>query len=95
MTTPAPTQAAARERAARTFFTGLGLDVAIAVATALAAWLPGAVITDKTAWVLLGTVLVKTILQAVVAYVLRLKLQPATEVDGAFVITDADGRRPA
>lgn len=88
MSTPAPTRAAAKERALRTFFTGLGIDLAVAVATAVLAWLPAADVSQRTAWLILATTLAKTVLSSVASYVLRLKLQPATEVDGAFDITD-------
>lgn len=86
-----PTKAAATERAKRSLWTGLALDLAVAVATALLVWLPGADVSSTTAWVILGTTLLKTVLQAAASYVLRLKVQPATELaDGAFVITDLD-----
>lgn len=88
MSTPAPTLAAARERATRTFLTGLGIDLAVALATALLAWLPGADLSQRAAWIILGTTVAKTLLSTAASYVLRLKLQPATEVDGAFQITD-------
>jgi hypothetical protein len=87
VSTPAPTKAAAKERATRVFFTGLGIDLAVAVAAALLAWLPAADVSQRTAWFILATTLVKTVLSTVGSYVLRLKLAPATEVDGAFQIT--------
>lgn len=87
MSAPVETQAAARERAWRSFLTGLAIDVAVAIATAVLAWLPAADISQTTAWIILGTTLVKTLLATVGAYVLRLKLAPATEIDGAFNIT--------
>lgn len=92
MSTPQPTQAAARERATRTFLTGLGVDVLVGIAAALLAWLPAANVTDRAAWLVLAATLVKTVLTSVAAYVLRLRVQPATEVDGAFVITDLPAR---
>lgn len=92
MTTPAPTQAAARERAVRTFLTGLGVDVVVGIAAALLAWLPAANVSDKAAWLVLAATLIKTVLTSVASYVLRLKVQPATEVDGAFQITSLPPR---
>lgn len=91
-TLPAPadgTRAAALERAKRSLWQGLALDVVVAVAAALLAWIPEADVATSTAWLLLATTLIKTVLQAAASYVLRLKLQPATELaDGAFVVTD-------
>jgi hypothetical protein len=84
MSVPVQTRAAAQERAVRTFFLGLGLDLAVAAATALLTWLPGADLSTRAAWIILATTLIKTILSTIGSYVLRLKLQPATEVDGAF-----------
>lgn len=88
MSTAVQTRAAAQERAVRSFLTGLGLDVVVAVAAALLAWLPAADVSQGTAWLILATTLIKTVLQALASYVLRLKLAPATEVDGAFQITE-------
>lgn len=85
-----PVKASARERAKRTLLTGLGLDVAIAVAAALLAWLPTADVVSSAAWLVLVTSLIKTILQAVASYVLRLKVTPAEEaplVEGAYLVT--------
>lgn len=95
MTAPVQTRAAAQERAVRAFFTGLGIDVAIAIATALLVWLPAADLATKTAWIILATTLAKTVLSSVGSYVLRLKLAPATEVDGAFQLTDLAPDDPA
>lgn len=88
--TAVATRRAAQERGARAFATGFAIDLAVAVAVVLLAWLPDADIADKTAWTILGTAVAKSVLQAVGAYVLRLKLQPAAEVDGAFQITDVE-----
>lgn len=73
-------QEAAWERAKRTFTQGVGLDVAIAVAAALLVWLPEADVLDGTAWVILGTAVLKTVLTAIASYVMRLKVSPKTEV---------------
>lgn len=101
----ASVKAAATERAARTAVQGLALDVAVAVAVALLAWLPNADLSSSAAWIILGTSLAKTILTAVASYVMRLKVSPAEErvrtavpsADGrAFTVTDvppADGTR--
>lgn len=72
-------KAAATERATRSLWQGLGIDVAIAVSAALLVWLPQADVLDKTAWTVLATALVKTVLQAVAAYVMRLRVEPSTE----------------
>ena len=75
MTTPA-VQADAAQRAKRTFIQGIALDVAVAIAVALLAWLPDADLTNKQAWIILGTSLAKTVLTAVASYVMRLKVRP-------------------
>lgn len=75
MTTPA-VQADAKQRAKRTFIQGIALDVAVAIAVALLAWLPDADLTSKQAWIILGTSLAKTVLTAVASYVMRLKVRP-------------------
>lgn len=88
----APVKASALERAKRTFLTGVGLDVAIAVAAAVLVWLPAADLATTTAWIVLATSLVKTIMQAVASYVVRLRVTPTQEaplVDGAYVVTTA------
>lgn len=77
-TTPA-TRKDAADRSVRTLLTGVGLDVAIAIAAALLAWLPDADVSSTAAWIVLGTAVTKTVLQAVASYVLRLKVAPATQ----------------
>lgn len=69
-------QADAAQRAKRTFIQGIALDVAVAIAVALLAWLPDADLTDRAAWIILGTSLAKTVLTAVASYVMRLKVRP-------------------
>jgi len=69
-------QADAKQRAKRTFIQGIALDVAVAIAVALLAWLPDADLTSKQAWIILGTSLAKTVLTAVASYVMRLKVRP-------------------
>lgn len=72
-------QAAAAERGRRTLAQGLALDVAIAVAVALLAWLPAADVTSAAAWLILAAAVVKSVLTAAASYVMRLKLEPAEE----------------
>lgn len=87
------THRAAGERGRRTLWQGLALDLAIAVAVTLLAWLPDADVASSTAWVILGTALLKSVLTALASYVMRLKVAPAQEaelVDGAYLITDLD-----
>lgn len=89
----APVKAAATERGVRTLVQGLGIDVAVAVAVVLLAWLPDANLTASEAWLALGVAVGKSVLTAVASYVMRLKAAPAREaayVDGAHVITDLE-----
>lgn len=75
MTTPA-TKADAVQRGKRTLIQGVALDVAVAVAVALLAWLPDADVSSRQAWIILGTSVAKTVLTAVASYVMRLKVAP-------------------
>lgn len=80
MTHPASSVAAdARNRAVRTFLQGLAVDVVLAVAVALSAALadPGFA-WSAGYWRLLGLSLAKTVLMTVAAYVMRLKVPPAS-----------------
>lgn len=70
------TRADAAERSVRTLFTGLALDVAVAIATALLLWLPDADLSTREAWIVLGTTVAKTVLQAAASYLVRLKVPP-------------------
>lgn len=74
-------KADARNRALRSIVQGLAVDVLVAVATALLLWLPDADLSSREAWIVLGTALAKTVMQAVASYVMRLKL------DGSAVPT--------
>ena len=71
-----PTQTDARNRAARTFAQGLGIDVAVGLVMVLLIWLPEADISTRQAWTALGVTVAKTLLQTVAAYVMRLKVAP-------------------
>lgn len=90
----APVKAAAKERGVRAITQGLVIDLAVAAALVVAAWAPDADIASKTAWVILGTALAKSLLQAVASYVMRLKMAPNEEtvlpprVDGTYSISD-------
>lgn len=71
------TKVDAANRSVRSLFIGLAVDVAVAIATALLLWLPDADLTKREAWIVLGTTLAKTVLQAAASYVVRLKVPPA------------------
>lgn len=81
----ATVQADAKNRSARTIAQGLLLDVAGAVALVLAVaftdieWTP-------MYWKALGLLVAKTILQAVVAYWMRLRVPPAPAVTGSTAL---------
>ena len=62
----------ARNRALRTFLQGLGIDVAVAVATVLYTWLNSdADLSSREAWVGVGILLGKTALTTAASYVMR------------------------
>lgn len=69
-------KADAVDRSKRTLIQGLALDVGVAIAVALLAWLPEADLSSRAAWIILGTALAKTVLTSVASYVMRLKVQP-------------------
>lgn len=77
--TTAPVKAAAVERGRRTIAQGLGIDVAVAVAVVLLAWLPDADVSSREAWLILGTAVLKSVLTAGASYVMRLKVTPSEE----------------
>ncbi len=80
MTTQA-TKRDAANRGARTFLQGLGIDLGVAVAVALLAWLPDADLSSMAAWIILGTALAKTVLTSGASYVMRLKVAPSEPLD--------------
>jgi hypothetical protein len=61
----------ATNRARRSFVQGLFIDVLVAIAAALLVWLPGADLSSRDAWVLIGITLAKTVLQTAASYVMR------------------------
>lgn len=96
MTTTQTTRQDAQSRAVRTFIQGLAVDVLVAVAAVVLAWLPGADLSSRTAWIAVALAVAKTILTAGFSYVMRLKVSPASagseEVPPivAEVITDGE-----
>jgi hypothetical protein len=68
---PTPLNVDARNRALRSFVQGLAIDVVVAIAAALLVWLPGADLSSRDAWILIGITLAKTILQTAASYVMR------------------------
>ena len=68
----------AKNRAIRTLYQGLFLDVLIAVGASLSAWLATDPTFEKAAWVALGVAVTKSVLQAVAAWLMRLKLDQSS-----------------
>lgn len=68
----------ALERAARTLAQSLGVDVLVGVGAVAADWLADADITSGAAWATLGVMVGKSVLTAAAAYLMRLKVAPAT-----------------
>jgi len=79
VTTTAPVKAAATERGRRTLIQGLAIDLGVAVAVVLLAWLPDANLTSGEAWLAVGVAVAKSVLTALASYVMRLKVAPAEE----------------
>lgn len=77
MTTTA-TRVDATSRGWRTFVQGVAIDIAVAIGAVLLVWLPDADVSSKEAWLVLGTSVLKSVLQALAAYVMRLKIAPPT-----------------
>lgn len=71
-------QAAAKERAVRSFFQGLAIDVLVAIAMFIQTNIDN--VSDKTALILVLVTLAKTVVQTVAAYLLRYFAAPKAEV---------------
>ena len=69
-----PVRLDAQNRGVRSLYQGLVIDLLVAVGVALAMWLPDADLATGTAWLILGTAVVKSALQALAAFLMRLKL---------------------
>ena len=67
----------AKNRAVRTVWQSVALDLAVAVAVAVLAWLPDADLSSRTAWLILATAVAKGLLQAAAAFVMRYKIDPS------------------
>lgn len=65
----------AADRAWRTFKSGVGIDIAVGLALAIAPLVSDLEWT-KAYWVILGTTAAKSVIQAVVSYVVRRKSAP-------------------
>lgn len=75
MTTPTRAlKADARNRAKRTLLQGLAIDVLVAIGTAMAMWLPDAMITAGESWLVLGVSVAKTAMTVLASWLMRLKL---------------------
>lgn len=73
-------------RAARTFYTAVGVDILALIGVGLTDLLSsGTPVTAAAFWSLAGVLVVKSILTGVASYLLRLKVTPKNEVDFAGV----------
>jgi hypothetical protein len=68
----------ALERAARTLWTGIGIDAAVAIGSGVLLELQGGDITSPLFWGAIGGLVVKSILTASASYLVRLKVTPTT-----------------
>lgn len=66
----------ARDRALRTLYTSLGVDLLVAGGAVLTDWASTADLTSGAAWTLLGLTLGKTALTALGSYLVRLRVAP-------------------
>lgn len=71
-------KADARNRAIRTFMQNILIDIAITLLTVFGTAIATLDITSKEAWTALGLLLAKTAISAPVAYVMRMRVKPAT-----------------
>lgn len=71
----------ARNRSWRTLLQGLGIDLVFAIVAVLAT-LSGADLFERETWILFAALLIKTVIQTVVAYVMRLKITPTIRTPG-------------
>ncbi len=69
-------KADARERALRTLYQSLGVDVLVGVGVVTLDWVGGAAITSGAAWATLGVLVGKSALTSVASYLTRLKVAP-------------------
>lgn len=68
--------ASARDRSFRTLLQGLGIDVGFALLSVLALAFTDFDFLDGMAWVTLGVLVIKTVIQTAVSYAMRLKFTP-------------------
>jgi hypothetical protein len=73
-----PVETDARNRGWRTLMQGLGLDVAVAAATALVAGAAGGVEWTRLYWIALGLAVAKSAVQGAISYFARKFVPPAT-----------------
>jgi hypothetical protein len=71
----------AKSRSWRTFVQGLIIDVIAALALVLTT-LAGMDPFDKETWIVVGALFVKTLVQSVFAYVMRLRVTPTIKTPG-------------
>ena len=77
------TQADAANRGFRTLLQRVAIDLAVAIAVAVLAWIPDADLSSRAAWLILGSAVAKTVLTALASYVMRLKVTPPAVTDNA------------
>ena len=70
----------AKSRSWRTFWQGLAIDVVYAL-IALAGALTSIDPLDKVSWVVLGALVIKTLIQTVISYVMRIRITPTMKTD--------------
>lgn len=69
-------------RAARTFYTAIGVDILALIGVGLTDLLnSGTPVTAGAFWSLAGVLVVKSVLTGVASYLLRLKVTPRNETD--------------
>jgi hypothetical protein len=71
-----PVHADALERAARTLWTGIGVDAAVAIGSGVLIEMQGGDVTSPAFWAAIGGLVVKSILTASASYLVRLKVEP-------------------
>jgi len=69
----------AKSRSARTFFQGLAIDIFYALVALLLSVLHEGGVLNKVGWAILIALVIKTLIQTVISYIMRMKITPTAK----------------